>query len=458
VACNCGAQSITVDGNAQGQTAAGTPTPLENLSEGTHRFTVGQQQMVVDIRQNPTVNVFLALDRNVGTLIIATGEDNARVFLNNRLYQRLTEHGTLRIPTNVGEYNIRVEKDGYRSPVAQRVNLQKAEEKQVTFTLTANPAILEITAGQPGAQVRIDGQPAGTVGPNGTARIETTPGEHEIELILDDFNPVRFRVTLTAAAIFRPTAGQVAMTRVVRQPDPVQLEAQEWEKVRASSSEADLADFLTRYPSGAHAAEARTAVARIRQAAQDKAAAQAEQADWDRVDKSSKGALQGYINRYRNGPHSAEAQRLVDAIDRADAEEAAVKQAQQDAAAKAKAKQAQQDAEAKQAAAQRLAADAQSVGQTLTALQTAYTSRNIRSVQAIWPGAPADLFRFGKIDLQLTPTEQPVVNGNTATVVATRRVQLTPDSGSRPPVNTDRVRVTLERSGAGWVIRGFMAF
>src|SRR5262249_10340635 len=163
------------------------------------------------------------------------------------------------------------------------------EEKQVTFALSAVPSYIDIAGGQPGAQVRIDGQAAGNIAGNGAVRVEASPGEHEVELALDDFNPVRFRLTGGSGSVVGPTAAQVAMTRIVRQSDPAQLEQQDWDRVRSTTNEADLQDFLRRYPNGAHADEARTAAARLRQQAQDKAAAaaaQAEQADWDRVDKT----------------------------------------------------------------------------------------------------------------------------------------------------------------------------
>ena len=43
--------------------------------------------------------MFLKTDRNVGTLIVSTGENNARVFLNNKEYPRRTQNGQLRIQT-----------------------------------------------------------------------------------------------------------------------------------------------------------------------------------------------------------------------------------------------------------------------------------------------------------------------------------------------------------------------
>ena len=96
--------------------------------------------MVVDLGPNPTLNVFLSLDRNLGMLIVKTTEASVRVFLNNHLYRRAVKNGMLRIPVEAGEYSVRVEKDGFQSPEPQIVVLRKGEERLVAFAMASTRA------------------------------------------------------------------------------------------------------------------------------------------------------------------------------------------------------------------------------------------------------------------------------------------------------------------------------
>ena len=88
---------------------------------------------MVDIQPNPTLSIFLALDRNVGTFIINAGVDDAKVYLNNRLSPQRTEHGIARIPAPVGEYSIRMRRMSLRPVPAQTASLGKGEEKEPDY-------------------------------------------------------------------------------------------------------------------------------------------------------------------------------------------------------------------------------------------------------------------------------------------------------------------------------------
>src|SRR5205814_3027547 len=136
--------------------------------EGVHRIAVEGRPLFVDVRPNPSLNVFLSLDRNTGTLVVKTNEDGVKVFLNNRLYARTTEHRMLRLSLDVSEYSIRVEKEGFQpTPATQAVTLKKGEEKPLTFTLTRMPAYLQIEGAEPGAQVKMDNLRLGEILPGG---------------------------------------------------------------------------------------------------------------------------------------------------------------------------------------------------------------------------------------------------------------------------------------------------
>jgi len=55
----------------------------------------------------PMLTAFLKTDVNAGTLIVSTGQDGVRVFLNGKEYRRLTSHGQLRVPI-LGKVAVRV--------------------------------------------------------------------------------------------------------------------------------------------------------------------------------------------------------------------------------------------------------------------------------------------------------------------------------------------------------------
>ena len=312
IACNCGAQNVTVDGAPAGQTSAadGTSSLLQNLKEGSRTLSIAGHNLIFNVQPNPTLSVFLALDRNVGTIVVEVAEDNARVYLNNRLYRRVTQNGSVRIPVDVGEYSIRVEKDGFQKSAAQTVAVKKGDEARVVTALRPVPPVMEIVAALAGAQVKIDGNVVGEVAANGGLRVEVAPGEHVVELAKDDYTPARVTAQFSPGKTTRLDQGQLAMARVVKAPpapDPRQIDAQDWDRVRNSNNADGLEDYVRRHPDGAHVEEARATITRLHQEAQASAARQAEQSAWDATDKNNKAALQTFISRFGSGAHAQEA-------------------------------------------------------------------------------------------------------------------------------------------------------
>lgn len=90
-----------------------------------------------------------------------------------------------------------------------------------------------------------------------------------------------------------------------------------WNAVSKSDVRA-LEDYLQRYPDSANAAAARAALQSARQAA-DKAAAEAKRAaeaerDWPAAQAGGAAALEAYLDRYPDGPRTAEAQAALDGL------------------------------------------------------------------------------------------------------------------------------------------------
>ena len=77
---------------------------MKNFQAGLDEMAISprisdQRTFKEDFGPGPALTVFLKTDRNVGTLIVSTGENNARVFVNNKEYPRRTQNGQLRIQT-----------------------------------------------------------------------------------------------------------------------------------------------------------------------------------------------------------------------------------------------------------------------------------------------------------------------------------------------------------------------
>jgi len=445
IACNCEAGAVLVDGSPAGRSGgAGVSTPLGQLQPGPRQIGIGGRTVVVDIRPNPALNVFLALDRNVGTLVISTGVDNTRVYLNDRLYPRTTEHGVLRIPVNVGQYSIRVELENYRAPARQTTGVAKGEEKQVQFILEPAPPVLEISGAQPQSHVKVDGRTVGDTDANGYFRTEVSAGRHSIVLSKDGYGSLQFEALFAPAREpIRPSAAQLAMTKlpVPVQPVPerkqVDTEPQDWARVSNSARIQDLQDYLRRHPGGAHARDAQTQIDQLQQAE----AARTEQATWDAIDKSSKPALQEFLARHGNNPHAQEARGLLEAIQRREAADAG----------------AAEQKKADQARAAQMTADSQAVERALTEFEAAFNRLDLPAMERIYDPLPSTLRNsirdYRSVSYQIKPSGPIVVTGDSASVVCIRNLTVTTRQAGRLPAASDRVRVKLVRSGSNWIIR-----
>jgi serine/threonine protein kinase len=225
------ASDSTVKLSLDGQPPAGMGQDgwqLTQVTPGTHELTLtqgsSQYKLDVDAGPMPSLTAFLESGRNVGTLVIVTNEDKARVFLNGQPQKDAT-HGELRISDlEPKDYTIKVSKNGFQDLPEQKVRIRKGEERRLTFNLQPLPhfGTLSIQGGPPGAQVVIDQTPAGTVNPDGSfSAANIAPGDHVVELRKDRFNPKRIQkrfvagtnVAITPAeAVLEAATGAVKIT------------------------------------------------------------------------------------------------------------------------------------------------------------------------------------------------------------------------------------------------------
>ena len=192
---------------------------LPSISAGPHELTVtrGSDQYQLDINAGtaPTLSAFLESGQNLGTLVVVTGQEKAKVFLNGNLQQQLTQGGQLRIPNlELKDYVVRVSKSGFQEVPEQKIRIRKGEQGKLIFNLQPIPhlASLTIQGGVPGATVLIDQNPVGTVQPDGTLTVATVnPGDHIVELRKDRFKPKQIKKHFVVGEAVSLAAADVAL-------------------------------------------------------------------------------------------------------------------------------------------------------------------------------------------------------------------------------------------------------
>ncbi len=216
-----GPAPVELDGQPVGMVGPGG-LELTNLTPGTHELVVGadrgRRRMIVDISPTPMLTAYLQSERDVGTLVVITGEDGVRVFLNGREQRRTTTRGQLRIPNlAIREYLVRVAKEGFEEEPEQRVAIRKGEESKLEFRLRPMPrvATLSVSGATPGAQVLLDGQPIGIVQDDGSFHHSgIAPGDHQIEFRRERFAPRLVQRRFAAGETIRLSGPEVSLERL----------------------------------------------------------------------------------------------------------------------------------------------------------------------------------------------------------------------------------------------------
>jgi hypothetical protein len=202
---------------------------LDQLGTADHELQVTQgkdrQRFVLTYTAAPTLTAYIKSDPNAGTAVIVAGLEGADVYINGKLYRRKTERGQIRIPNlNVGEYTIRVHKQGFIDPPPETVQIKKAEETPVEFHLQPVPEIatLKVKSALPGTMVYLDNELAAAIGPDGLANISNVkPGDHIVELRRDQALPKRFERTFHAGDVAVLSGPDVTLDKAMVENKPV---------------------------------------------------------------------------------------------------------------------------------------------------------------------------------------------------------------------------------------------
>ncbi len=231
-----GTVKATFDGKEAGNVGAAR-LDIKDVPTGQHDLVLGsgKARKTVSFESSavPGLTTFISTERNVGSLLVRTGEDGVSVTVDGRTLPQLTSRGQL-ILTNLEprQYQITVAKAGFQPVPPKSANVEKGGEARVSFALhPITTASLVLSGAPPAAKVLLDGATLGTVHPDGTfSAPNVQEGQHTIELRRDGFEPKQLSrnfspgqsvtlsgadVTLTKTASSTPTPAAVAPPKLV---------------------------------------------------------------------------------------------------------------------------------------------------------------------------------------------------------------------------------------------------
>ena len=217
-------QKIALDSVPKGETGA-DGLELKDLTPGNHDLIVGdgpeQKKLVVTFGPVPILTAFAKSDVNSGTLVVATGEDGATVYVDGKQQRRRTQRGQLRVPA-LGNVTVRVEKEGFQPVLEKTATVAKGEEKRLEFKLVPLPQVasLQIRGAAAGTAVFLGDREIGVVAPDGIfSAANLPPGDHPIELRRQGYANKRITRTFKAGetvTLTGPDIAMVATTATVR--------------------------------------------------------------------------------------------------------------------------------------------------------------------------------------------------------------------------------------------------
>jgi len=343
-----------------------------------------------------------------GTLIVKTTQPRALVFVDDVAQKRTDDHGSTTLELPAGTHSVRIAKSGFEPPSEQKIAITARDTQSLKFDLI------------PEKQASV--QPP---------KISTPPP------------------TTTSAPV-----AQIPSTSPPPTLSPEAIEAQDWQRAHSSGDATQLRNFLTKYPSSAHIAEAQI---------------QIDDLDWSRVNTSDPQALNAYLSKYPNGRHAREASLRIADLDwmtldkgNTDALRAYLKQ-HPDSTYRSQAEslistierpRKDQDSQ-KPAVIPGRTQESFGVDSALAQFNAAFQKKQPGDVKKIWRDVPSqytDAMRLSGASfvMHLTPVEAPEVSGDTASVRCDLLI-ISTVRGKSDQKHKD-VKVTLQKAGDGWLI------
>ncbi len=186
-------------GSAPAQATPESSPPAVSASSGTGAGKVAPAEPVIANDRPSAESGHNLGSRDLGSLLVVAGQDDAKVLLNGRLQPQRTQAGQLRLPNlELKDYVVQVSKSGFQDPPPQKTRIRKGEQARLIFILQPNAqpqpqprlSSLTIQGGAPGTAVFVDQTPVGTIQADGTLSVSTVnPGDHTVELRKERFQP-----------------------------------------------------------------------------------------------------------------------------------------------------------------------------------------------------------------------------------------------------------------------------
>jgi hypothetical protein len=402
----------------------------------------------LDVKQNPT---------KIGHLVVQVGLTDVLVLIDNTPTARTGANGVARLTVEAKQHTIRVEKAGYRPEPEQQITLANNATHTARFTLTPERARLVFLAAPPGVEVWLGGILLGRT--DGSAEYifaETVPaGVQVLQATFQSTTQViseRFEAGQTLRVDWRSIGPPAKSPATLPKSEPSETtEEKAWDDIRRSSDPFKLQAFVDKYPNGPHQTEALLRLDNLVWARTNKddisslqtymrafpsgrylrdASGRMDDLVWSRVNKASVDELKRFIADNPASSHSADAQALVTRM----------------AAAAPASPQRQPDP---------AEVDKRNILTSLTLLEKAYQNRDAALVKSIYPQVDARIGQsfsaMREFHYSLQPQE-PVVDGDKATVRCVRSVRAVPAKGRAEPSADDNVIITLRRSRGQWLI------
>jgi hypothetical protein len=227
VTSSTGPTNVTFDGAPAGR-MADSGLEINSVNPGMHELVLGEgdtvRKMSFEMTEQPTLDAIAYSDRNVGSLLIITSEDNAEVFIDGHSYPRRTHNGRLLIPNlETKQHTIHVSKDGFIDPPGQRIKVAKGIEGKLEFVLEPKPRItpmatLTLINVPVGGNVLVDQAPIGIVQADGSlSNMQITPGNHVIEVRKDGYQSIpTARKFMTGSTVIIDGSETVLLTGVLK--------------------------------------------------------------------------------------------------------------------------------------------------------------------------------------------------------------------------------------------------
>ncbi len=201
-----------------------------------------------------------------GTLVVQAGVPDVAVYVDNiRQRTRTNQSGSATLSLEARDHEVRVERDGYEKPPAQRATIPAGGQRTLRFQMKQELARVErvVPAAPPTVTAPVQPPAPPTVSPKGNTQTSPAP------------------------------------PAVKKGPTPEEIEESDWQKVDRADL-AQLRAFVVQYPGGKHQKDVQNAIDRLDERA------------WSRNNqKDDANALRGYLTDFPKGLHASEADDLL---------------------------------------------------------------------------------------------------------------------------------------------------